>query len=375
MEFSVNSILPYIAVVVKAVIIAVVGYVAALVGRKVTVKVLESFESLKKQHDFPKSAGNLVYYLILLITVVAVLEALGLKYVTQPFLDLLNKVASYVPNVIGATVILVVGILFAKIAKEFTNSLIETLQIEEFGRKYGIEDLGGALGNLVYIFVLLFVVIAALNALQISAITTPAVSMLSAILQAIPRIVAALIVFGIIFYVGKVIADITAKVADELNIDEIAKELGVSSDKLKFADLVKYTILTFAVLLGLSQAFHYLKAEALYNLTYEFTLVAFKIVVATVILFAGAYLGGLFEKRVESETIGKTVKFAFVVAAIFIALPYVGVSPEVVEIVVFSICLGVGLAFALAFGLGGKDVAAELLRKLLSSDRSEKRGE
>ena len=93
------------------------------------------------------------------------------------------------------------------------------------------------------------------------------------------------------------------------------------------------------------------------------------------ILFAGAYLGGLFEKRVESETIGKTVKFAFVVAAIFIALPYVGVSPEVVEIVVFSICLGVGLAFALAFGLGGKEIAAELLRKLLNSDKTEKREE
>lgn len=297
---------------------------------------------------------------------------MGLKYVTQPFLDLLNKVASYIPNLIGAVVILVVGFFLAKIAKEFTNSLIETLQIEELGKKYGIEDLGGALGNIVYIFVLLFVIIAALNALKISAITDPAVSMLTAILEAIPRIVAALIVFGIIFYVGKVVADITAKVVDELNIDEIAKEVGISSDKLKFSDLVRYTVLTFAVLLGLAQAFHYLEAEALYQLTYQFTVIAFKIVVASIVLFVGAYLGNLFEKKVENENLGKFVKFAFITAAVFIALPYVGVSPEVIEIVVLSVCFGVGLAFALAFGLGGKEVAAELLKKFLSSD---KRGE
>ena len=369
MELSTAAIMPYAVMAFKAVVIAVVGYIAAVIGKKITAKLLGSLESLKEQEEFVNSAGSLVYYLILLITVVAVLEALGLKYVTQPFLDLLNKVASYIPNVIGATVILVVGILLAKIAKEFTNSLVETFQLEELGKKYGIEDLGGALGNLVYIFILLFVIIAALNALQINAITAPAVSMLTAILDAIPKIVAALIVFGIIFYVGKIVADITAKIVDELNIDEIAKEIGISSDKLKFADLVKYTILTFAVLLGLSQAFHYLEAEALYQLTYQFTVIAFKLVVASVILFVGAYLGNVFEKRIENKTLGKTIKVAFITAAVFIALPYVGVSPQIIEIVVLSICFGVGLAFALAFGLGGKDFAAEVLKKLTKSDK------
>ncbi len=371
MELNVSTIMPYVVAAIKAVVIAIIGYIAALIGRKITVKVLESFESLKKQEEFPRSAGNLVYYLILLITVVAVLEALGLKYVTQPFLDLLNKVASYIPNIVGAAVILVVGVFLAKIAKEFVNSLIETFQIEELGKKYGIEDLGGAIGNIVYIFILLFVVIAALNALQINAITAPAVSMLTAILKAIPRIVAAIIVFGIIFYVGKVIAEVTAKVVDELNIDEIAKEIGISSDKLKFSDLVRYAILTFAVLLGLSQAFHYLEAKALYQITYEFTVIAFKLVVASVILFVGAYLGNLFEKKVENETLGMVIKFAFITAAVFIALPYVGVSPQIIEIVVLSVCFGVGLAFALAFGLGGREVAAEILRKLVNSDKKE----
>jgi predicted MFS family arabinose efflux permease len=188
--------------------------------------------------------------------------------------------------------------------------------------------------------------------------------MLTMILSAIPRIVAAVVVFAIIFFVGKVVAQVTSRLVAELNLDELAKEVGISSDRLKFDELVKYLVLTFAVLLGLGQAFHYLQAQALYELTYTFTIVAFKIVVAGVILFTGAYLGNAFEKRTENKTIGKALKYSLVGAALFVALPYVGISPEIIEIIVLSVSLGVGLAFALAFGLGGREVAGELLRKL-----------
>ena len=368
---DINTLIPYGIAVVKAVVVAFIGWIIAVVGRKITVSILNQFESLKKQKELVKSAGNLVYYLILLITVVAVLEALGLKYVTQPFLDLLNKIAGYIPNIIGATIILIVGVFLARIAKEFTNALVETVRLEEFAKKYGIEDLGGALGNLVYVFVLLFVVISALNALQIESITKPATAMLSSILNAIPKIAAAIIIFGIAFYIGKVLADIAANIVDELNIDEIAKEIGISSEKRKFADLVRYLVIAFAVLIGLTQAFNYLNAEALYRITYSFTLISFKLVVAIAILFAGLYFGNLIEKRVENEKLGKVLKFAFAVAAVFIALPYVGISPEIIEIVVLSISLGFGIAFAIAFGIGGKEVAAELLRKLVQ-DKEEK---
>ncbi len=369
MELSTAVLTQYAITAAKAVVIAVIGWILAVVGKKVVEKITGSISVLNRHEGLPQSAGKLTYYFIILITTVAVLEVIGLKYVTEPFIDLLNKVASYLPNLIGAAVILVVGIFFAKVAKEFINSLLETFQIEELGKKYGIEDLGGAIGNLVYLFIVLFVAIAALNALQIKAITEPAISMLTTILNAIPRIVAAVVVFGIIFFVGKVVAGVTAKIVDELNIDELAKEIGISSDKLKFDELVKYLIFTFAVLLGLSQAFHYLEAEALYQLTYNFTVIAFKLVVAAVIIFAGAYLGNLFEKRTENKTLGKGIKYAFIVASILIALPYVDVSPQIIEIVVLSLSLGVGLAFALAFGLGGKEVAGELLKKLLDSNR------
>ncbi len=364
-----NAVIPYAVVAVKVVVIAIVGWIiAALAGASVRT-ICERFEVLKKQKDLPKSAGDLVYYLILLATIVAVLEALGLKYVTQPFLSLLDKIGAYLPNLIGAIVIMVVGGFFAKISREFVRSLLDTFQVKEIGEKYGIEDLSGATANFVYLMVLLFVAVAALNALEIEAISKPAVAMIGSILNAIPKIVAAIIIFAVIYYVGKFVADVTSKIVDELNFDEIAKVVGISSEKLKFGELVRYIIMAFAVLLGLAQAFHYIEAQALYSITYEFTVIAFKLIVASAIIFAGAYFGSIFENRVENKEIGKVIKVAFIVAAVFIALPYVGVSGEVIEIVVFSISVGLGLAFALAFGLGGKDIAAEVLKKLFLRER------
>ncbi|MEO2083697.1 MAG: mechanosensitive ion channel [Desulfurobacteriaceae bacterium] len=365
---GVESFLPYAVAAFKALVVFVVGWLVAAGAREVTSKLLGKLELLKEQKEFVRSISNLAYYFILLVTFVGVLEILGLKYVTQPFLDLLNEVASYLPNLIGAGLILFLGILFARIAREFVRSLLETFGIGEFGKKYGVENLGGAVADAVYLFVVLFVVISALNALQIDAVTRPAVLMLSSILEAVPKVIAALLIFGIIYYVGRFVADVAVKLIDDLNLEKIAGELGLSSEKVNFESLVRYLILTFSVLLGLSQAFHYLEAEALYRLTYSFTVVAFKLVVASLILFAGAYLGNLFEKKVEKEEIGRFIKVAFILAALFLALPYVGVSPEVVEIVVFSVSFGLGLAFALAFGLGGKSVAEEMLRKLFSKD-------
>ncbi len=356
--------MPYIVMALKAVTIFVVGWIVSKISKAAVTSIFGKFESLEKQKELSESAGNLVYYFILLITIVAVLEALGLKYVTQPFVDLLNKIASYIPNIIGAGVIFVVGFFFARVAREFTKSLLETLQIESLGKKYGIKNLGDTGANVIYFVVLLFVTVASLNALQIKVITEPAINMINSILTTIPKVVAAAIVFGSIYYIGKIAAELTAKIVNELNIEKLAEEVGISSEKLKFEELIKYLILSFAVLLGLAQAFNYLEAKALYEITYQFIHIAFKLVVASSIVFAGTYFGNLIEKRVEKQNLGKAAKVAFIAASVFLSLPYIGISPRIIEIIVLSISLGVGVAFALAFGMGGREVASEILRKL-----------
>ncbi len=365
-------LIQYSIVVVKVLLIAFFGWILALLGKKVVEKIIGRVKISKNYEEFPRSVGNFVYYSIILLATVAILEVLNLKYVAEPFIDLFKKILSYIPNLIGAIVILVIGTLFANVAREFVKSAFEASGIKKLGSKYGIKDIGKIAGITVYSLVILLVAISALNALQIEAITDPAVKMLTSILNAIPNVVAALLIFTIIFLVGRAVADIISNLVNELNLDKLADEIGISSEKFKFNELIKNLFLTFVVLLGLDQAFHYLHATALYQIFNKFTVAFFKFVVAGIILFTGIYLGNIFEKRTENNVIKKFLKYTFIVISVLIALPYVGISPKIVESVVFSISIGLGIAIALAFGLGGKEIVAEFLKKLTDSKKDEK---
>jgi len=372
MGASLEEYIPIIVTILKAIAIGLVGFGIASLLKSGTVKLLSKIKYLEDEQEFVQNLSKLVYYFILLVTIIAVLEILGLKYITQPFIDLLNEVTSYIPNIIGAGIILFVGILLSKIAKDFIKSLLTTLKVDDFAKKYNIDNLSGLIANLVYLILVLFVIMASLNALNITVISKPATEMISSILIAIPRIIAASIVFGIIFFVGKLVAEIVAKVVDDINLDEIANKIGLSSTKVTFPNLVKYTIMTFATLIGLSQAFDYIEANSLYNLTQEFIEILFKVLVAAGLVMAAMYIGSQLEEKMANKTLGRITRIALTVMATLLILPFIGISPEIITTLVLSISLGIGLAFALAFGLGGKDVAKRFLEDLLFKNKETK---
>ncbi len=366
----VNEYLPYLITLLKAIGIFLVGLGLSTVGKTLVSKGLSKIHILERETEFIQSFSKLVYYFILLITIVAVLEILGLKYITQPFIDLLNEVLVYIPNIIGAGLILFLGILLAKISKEFIKSLLITFKVEEFAKQYKIENLSGAVANFVYLIIILFVIMASLNALGITVISEPATQMIASILLTIPKVIAGLIIFGVIFFLGKLVAEIISKIVDDINIDEVANYLGISSEKLKFDKLVKYLILTFATLIGLSQAFSYVEATALSLLTQQLLEIIFKVLVASAIVFVAMFIGKQIEDKLENKNFGKGIKYLLILMSVFLALPFIGISPEIIEIFVFTITLGLGIAFALAFGLGGKDIAREILKDIFLKNKN-----
>ncbi len=367
---SFNEYLPYFITLLKAVGIFLIGLGLSIVSKTLVSKGLSKIKVLGKETEFVQSFSKLVYYFILLITVVAVLEILGLKYITQPFVDLLNEILVYIPNIIGASLILFLGILLAKISKEFIKSLLITIKVEEFAKQYKLENLSGAIANFVYLIIILFVIMSSLNTLGITVISQPATQMIASILLTIPKIIAGLIIFGVIFFLGKLIAEATSKIVNDINIDEITNYLGITSEKLKFDKLVKYLILTFATLIGLSQAFSYIDAKTLSLLTHQLLEIIFKVLVASIIVFSAVFIGKQIEDKVENKNFGKGVRYLLTIMAIFLALPFIGISPEIIEIFVFTITLGLGVAFALAFGLGGKDIAKEVLKEVFQRNKN-----
>ena len=114
---------------------------------------LGNFLKRIKVEDTPSQiAGKFAYWLIMLLIIVGFAEALALRVVSQKIGVLIN----YIPNIILASFILVVGMFLAGKVKEF----IQTSMIS-----YGVKA-GRLIGNIIFYLLAAFVILTALEQLQ-----------------------------------------------------------------------------------------------------------------------------------------------------------------------------------------------------------------
>ena len=106
------------------------------------------------------------------------------------------------------------GWLLARIASQIVTSVLAAMGVDRlatrlgFANALGTQRLSGILGTIVYILILLPVITAALDALQLEALTLPLTNMINQVLAAIPNIVAAVILVTLAYFVGRVLADL-----------------------------------------------------------------------------------------------------------------------------------------------------------------------
>ncbi|MSN26802.1 MAG: hypothetical protein GJV46_13140 [Geobacter sp.] len=96
-----------------------------------------------------------------------------------------------------------------------------------------------------------------------------------------------------------------------------------------------------------------------------------KVIVALLILALGAYFARFVGNSVvayckniaiqDSDLLGKLAQYAIMTFVVLIALDQINVGGDIVRQSFLIILAGVVFALALAFGLGGKDAAAELI--------------
>jgi hypothetical protein len=87
-------------------------------------------------------------------------------------------------------------------------------------------------------------------------------------------------------------------------------------------------------------------------------------------LLSGAVAGGVGKVMGETTTgkvVASTVPALIMVIAMFMILEQLQIAPEIIRIAFAAVMFGLALALALAFGLGGRDVAGRLLEE---ADRS-----
>jgi len=333
-----------------------------------------------------KTLGDAVYWLVFLLFLPALLGALAVEGLLEPVQGMTTNILAFLPNIFAAGLILAIGWFVARIVQRIVTSLLAAIGTDRLSERVeldlvlGKQRLSGVLGLIVYFLVLIPVLIAALNALGLDAITEPASNMLNVILTALPGIFAAGLLVAIAYVVGRVVSGLITNVLTGIGFNAILARLGVGKEPAEgertLSEIVGYLVLVGVMLLASMEAARLLGFTLLADLVAEFTFFAGQVVLGLIIFGIGLYFANLAGEVVKASgaaqagLLALAARISILVLAGAIALSQMGLASEIINLA-FGVVLGaIGVAVALAFGLGGREIAARELEEWLKSVRS-----
>lgn len=451
-----NDVAGAVPNLMKALVIGLVGFLAATGVRKLIVALLERVGFEKRMQklagDEPEAAvpeileereerregkkkrkvrppeqpitntvADVAYWFILVVTAIPVLEALRIGALAAPLSTAFTTVTTYLPKVAAAVVLLVVGYVLARIVRTLATGVLERVGLDKamarlgFGKITREQSLSGIVGSIAMAFVLLHFAISAVGRLDIKEISVPLGGMLDRIYVFMPKLLVGAVLMAIGVVVARVAGNVAARLLAAMGFNTLMVHIGVykvmsaeakaqeqqskelvehrikgedgqdaheADDLLGShgttgihtpADVAGVVIGAIVVLLFVRQVLGTLDLDGLAAMLDR--LIAFlpNVLVAAVLLGAGLWAGGWARRRIDELTrtsqdrvlraMGTIAHVAIVAFAAMMAMQQVGVGRQLIAIA-FALVLGaVCLALSLAFGLGGRDVAAKIVEK------------
>jgi hypothetical protein len=344
----------------------------------------------------PKSVGaqvgDAVFWIVILIALVLAAQPLGLAEATSPIGRMLNQFGAAIPNIIGAGLIFFVGYIVAKVARKAVEAVLTAARTEQIAEHVGMAKsdpttLPRMVGGIVFALIIIPVAIAALDQLNIRAISEPATAMLRIILDSIPHVVAAALILAIAFVVGRFASQLLTQFLAGTGFDRTIASLGLfaapagdgadgqsaSQGGAAMASpsrLVGTGVFVAIVLFGLMEAFRQLNFAYGSRMMAEILALLGSVIFGAVIIAASVAIAKAVSAVVRasggtgSEIAAKAVQVAIVVLGAAIGLRFMGLADDVINLA-FGLILGaLAVAFALAFGLGGRDAARLMVQRL-----------
>ena len=445
----VSTVLEYLPRIFSAAILLAVAWGVATVVKTLVTQGLSRFnlddrlaentgvDPRQNAVQIHETLGNALYWLVFLLFLPLILNALELNGLLEPVQNLIDQFFAAIPQILKALLIFAAGWLLAKIARGIVTNLLAATGVDNLGHHVNLsrastpgssgQSVSGLVGILVYVLILIPSAIAALNALNIDAISDPAISMLEQILDYIPLLLAAGVVLAVFYFVGKFVSSLVTSLLATAGFDSILEALGLpdiapptrttttstppatpppayqpsdfgstavqpgstmiqppsdgmessmgiepstsTSNGKSPSEIVGLIVLVGIVLFGAVTAVEILQLPQLTLIVAAILEIAGQVLIGVVIFAIGLYIANLAFRLIRSSssassnTLAQAARIAILAFVGAMALTQMGVAPNIVNLT-FGLLLGaVAVAIAIAFGLGGREVANEELRE------------
>ncbi|MDN6193994.1 MAG: mechanosensitive ion channel [Alkalibacterium sp.] len=393
-ENALANFINFLPQLLMGIVLIIVAWVVATLVKKALVKGLEATGMSSKLSkwgaaDTDDQGSNMVsalgkvgYLLVWVLFLPGIFATFGLESIGRPVTNMIDTALAFLPNIIAALIILVLGFYVAKFVKNLVYNLGVAANVDKMMNKLtGSTDnsntemvksnkqtLASVLANTVYVLILIPIVLMALDVLNIDTIARPISEVLNSILGAIPNILVAVVLLAVGVAIAKFAGDMLKDLLRGTGFNKYSSYLNKSGDMN--VDLAKIIGNTVAALIGV---FFLVEALNALNLTMLNDIVAAIIAYLPNILFAAiiiglAFVGGkmlasAINKSTGSKFAGELIKYIVIVFALFMALDQLNFGSNIVNLAFLFIIGGLAVAFAVSFGLGGRDFARKQLER------------
>lgn len=397
--------------VLAAIAILVVTAILATVLKSAVSKVSQKIPILQRPGvdgaALGNSLGTIVSMVIWLLGLVMILGIFELSQVLSPVTLMLEQALGYVPNIVGAIFVFIIGLTIAKIARAL---IVTALNAVDFGKLMGtaqsgfqkatggvtsVPDQGGPeagpaqtapqarpdqtpsggsqgrsganvpeiLASVVFALIMIVVSIAALQILGIASISEPASQMLSAVFTAIPNIIAAVVLVGIGVLIARFVTGLFRPILEGSGIDGWLTKQEIlpqgSSITPTVLRVVEIAVVLFFAVMG-AQVLGFAQVTSILS---EILALGGNVLFGGAIIVAGFFIAMIIG-RILTGTVSSVVRWAIIILFTAMGLQSMGVADSIIEMAFGALVIGGAAAAVLAFGLGGRDAAARQLAKL-----------
>ncbi|MFV8755446.1 mechanosensitive ion channel [Nannocystaceae bacterium ST9] len=410
----VDTVIQALPLLGKAVLILVVAYIAAMILRLVVRKAIDiaridaRFAELDREplaegeepkteaekslvnKPFSESAGQVVFWLVMVFGLAGALDALAIEALSGPLSNAIDSLMALLPAIGIAALIGVGGYVLAKIVRTIVSNLLESLGFDRLVARLKLSGLFGnstpskVAGWLVMAFVLMQTAIAALHRLGLETLSGPLTGMMERFWAVLPALVVSVLFVVVGVFVGRLLRGIVRGALESVGFDRLMDKIGFGKiatreDELgKPSGLVGFVVQIVVILLAVVQGLNNMALTTWAGyvdafLQFAVTRAAVALVIVAVAFAVGNYVRDLIHARtapLESDTeiprpvwLAEFARSAVLVFGFTAAIHQLGVAEDFVLLSFALLFGGLCLAAALAFGLGSREVAGEIVRE------------
>lgn len=330
-------------------------------------------------------AGQAAFWLVMVVGLAGAADALQITPIAVPLRNAMDRVVSQIPSVGYAALIGAFAWVAARIARTVLENALASMGADDAVEKAGLLRLfagrrpGQVAGLLAQAFILLQGAIAALSQLGLRTLSDPLTDMTARFWMLLPDLAVAGVILAIGWFGGSIARGVITSVLKGIGFDTVFARLGFAKLHSWHESLDEPSELVGAAVHG--GLFLVAGTQVLENLglhtwaEYVNGLLAYgvkNVAVALVIVGVGMALGNLVRDLITARNdadpeaqqwLGTVARYAVLVFAFTAAIRHLNVAEDFV-MMSFGLLFGsLCLAIALAFGLGSREVAADIVKR------------